>query len=212
MIKTYGYVELFQLLEMDSCDERALSGFLIKPDGIWIDELTDWDRKNLHPNELAAILGPFTTHDTTKPVLSLPCTGEELKHFLVETGLYCGEDIEIDDKPGQHRIKPEERRPKGKSAVQVAIESFLNDHPTGTKNEFYKFLKERIKLPKGRDLKDGQSYEYYFQKVIEKGNIEGVYLNHAKEGKTEGDSGWNRYSGGAVSSLISKEKKRRKNT
>lgn len=88
----YGFIKLFQCLGSSSCDPKIFPGFLIKPDGIWLDLLSEEDIKLLHPNELTALYEPFENHDTSKPVLPLPCTGNALKHFLEVTGFYTGEE------------------------------------------------------------------------------------------------------------------------
>jgi hypothetical protein len=92
------------------------------------------------------------------------------------------------------------------------VEAYLDGNQNGNKAGFYTFLKQQIKCPKEVTLKDGESYAYFFKEVKEKGAQEGVYLNHPKEKKKGGDPGWNHYSGDAVSSIISKEKGRRKET
>ncbi|MGD9685461.1 MAG: hypothetical protein AB7U43_00615 [Desulfobacter sp.] len=110
----------------------------------------------------------------------------------------------------RHKITDEERKSKGKSAIQLAVEAFLDATPGGSKEGFYTFLKNQVKLPNEAILKDGESYAYFIKDVKERGAGQGVYLNHPKEGKKEGDPAWNHYSGNDVSGIISKEKKNRK--
>ena len=121
-------------------------------------------------------------------------------------------DTKSETRQKRHIITQEERRAKGKSAIQLAVEAYLDGNQNGNKAGFYTFLKQQIKLPQEVTLKDGESYAYFFKEVKEKGTQEGVYLNHPKEKKKEGDPAWNHYSGDAVSSIISKEKTRRKET
>jgi hypothetical protein len=91
----YGYIELFQLL--NTTDSKSLVGFEIKPDGIWIDQPSEIDLNFLTPDELAAMRGPFTAHDMSKPVLLLPCSGKDLQKFMRETGFDCKlvEDLNV---------------------------------------------------------------------------------------------------------------------
>lgn len=112
----------------------------------------------------------------------------------------------------RHIITAEERKVKSRSAIRLSVEAYLDTAPDGNKAGFYTFLKKKIKLPKEVILKDGESYTFFFKDVKEKGSQEGVYLNHPKEGKKEGDAGWNHYSGNDISGIISKEKKNRKNS
>lgn len=207
MSKLYGDIDVFQLLKLDTCSGKVWPGFLVKPTGIWLDELTPWDREQLHPNELEAIRGPYTAHDPSKPVLSFPCTGANLKRFLMDTGLYCGEDI--DTEPQLHVITPGERKHKGRSPLRLAVEAFLDEQPEGNKEGFYSFLKSRIRAEGKASLKN-ESYAFFFKSVVAEGSREGVYMWKAKEGKKEGDPGWNRYSGADISRLISRERGNRK--
>lgn len=110
----------------------------------------------------------------------------------------------------RHKITKVEQKPKGKSAIQLAVEAFLDDSPEGNKAGFYIFLKKQLNLSQEQPFKDDQPYAYYFKDVKGRGIQEGVYLHHPKEGKKEGDPGWNYYSGNETSAIISKEKKRRK--
>lgn len=110
----------------------------------------------------------------------------------------------------RHVITPEERKAKKKSPIQRAVEAYIDATPDGVKAGFYTFLKKQIKLPKAVILKDDQSYAYFFKDVKEEGAREGVYLNNPKEGHKEGDPSWNHYSGNNISSIISKEKLKRK--
>lgn len=91
----YGFIHLFKCLGETSCNPKTMPGLLIKPDGVWRDLLSEDDRKRLTPHELAAIYEPFENHDSSKPVLKFPCTGKELKDFLVATGSSSDDDIEI---------------------------------------------------------------------------------------------------------------------
>ncbi|EKD97177.1 MAG: hypothetical protein ACD_23C01023G0001 [uncultured bacterium] len=110
----------------------------------------------------------------------------------------------------RHKITKDERKTKSKSAIQLAVEAYLDNTPEGNKAGFYTFLKDQIKLPKEVILKEDESYAYFFKDVKEKGSQEGVYLNHPKEGKKESYPAWNHYSGDDVSGIISKEKKNRR--
>lgn len=110
----------------------------------------------------------------------------------------------------RHKISKGEWKSKRKSAIQLAVEAFLDDTPKGNKVGFYAFLKKQLNLQKEEPFKDGQPYAYYFKDVKEKGNLEGVYLQHPKEGKKEGNPSWNHYAGNEISSIISKERGRRK--
>jgi hypothetical protein len=101
-------------------------------------------------------------------------------------------------------------KPKSKSAIQFAVEAYCNETGLPDKNGFYSFLKIKIKFPKELILKNGQSYAYFFDKIVVSGVQEGVYLNHPKEGKKEGEPRWNHYSSADVCSIINKEKRRRK--
>lgn len=111
----------------------------------------------------------------------------------------------------RHIITDEERKAKSRSTIRFAVEAYLDTASDGNKAGFYTFLKQQIKLPKEVALKDGESYAFFFKDIKEKGSQEGVYLNHPKEGKKEGDPGWNHYSGNDISGIISKEKNNRKN-
>ncbi|MGE0917524.1 hypothetical protein [Trichlorobacter lovleyi] len=110
----------------------------------------------------------------------------------------------------RHKISKDEWKSKRKSAIQLAVEAFLDDTPEGNKVGFYAFLKKQLNLQKEEPFKDGQPYAYYFKDVKEKGNHEGVYLQRPKEGKKEGNPSWNHYSGDDISSILSKERGRRK--
>jgi hypothetical protein len=110
----------------------------------------------------------------------------------------------------RHTIQPEERKAKGSSAIQSAVNVYLDSVPDGNKAGFYGFLKAKIKLTTNEILKDGEGYDIFFKSVTESGSKEGVYLNHAKEGKKEGEAGYNHYSGGDITTLISREKGNRK--
>ena len=112
----------------------------------------------------------------------------------------------------RHKISKDEWKSKRKSAIQLAVEAFLDDSPEGNKAGFYAFLKKQLNLQKEEPFKDGQPYAYYFKDVKEKGKLEGVYLQHPKEGKKEGNPSWNHYAGNEISSIISKERGRRKKT
>jgi len=120
------------------------------------------------------------------------------------------DNSEMPEPKKQHIIKPEERKVKGLSAIQTAINAYLEVAPDGNKAGFYTFLKEKIKLTVEETLKDGESYSYFFEKVTENGSKEGVYLNHAKEGKKEGEAGYNHYSGSEITSLISRKRSKKK--
>jgi len=106
----------------------------------------------------------------------------------------------------RHVITMEERKSKSKSAIQLAVEAYLDTTPDGNKAGFYTFLKAKLKLTTEEILKDGEPYPYYFKEVKESGIKEGVYLNHPKEGKKVGKPGYNHYSGDDISSHISREK------
>lgn len=80
----YGHVELFKLL--NSTNRLSLIGFEIKNDGIWIDDLSKDHEQWMTPQEIAVLCEPFAAHKRDKPVLNFPCTGEELRTFLVRTG------------------------------------------------------------------------------------------------------------------------------
>jgi hypothetical protein len=110
----------------------------------------------------------------------------------------------------RHVITEDERKAKSKSAIQLAVEAYLDSAHDGNKAAFYTFLKKQIKLPREVILKDGQSYAYFFKEVKEVGSQEGVYITSSKEGKKEGEPAWNHYSGNAISTIISKEKSYRK--
>jgi hypothetical protein len=110
----------------------------------------------------------------------------------------------------RHVFQPNERKSKAKSALQFAIEAYLDTAPDGNKAGFYTFLKAKIKLTTEEILKDGEGYDIFFKSVTESGSKEGVYLNGKKEGKREGKAGYNHYSGSDISSNISREKGKRK--
>jgi len=109
----------------------------------------------------------------------------------------------------KHVIKTSERNTKGLSVIQTAVNTFLDVAPGGYKDGFYSFLKAKIKLTTEEILKDGESYTYFFKSISNSGSNEGVYLNHPKEGKKEGEAGYNHYSGRDISSLISRERGKR---
>jgi len=149
--------------------------------------------------------------------MTFTCTFEEAERF--KTKYICNSNNQLFQKVGQtlepnsssrHIISDQERRAKSKSAIQLAVEAYLAMVPDGNKSGFYLFLKDKIKSLKEESLKDCQSYAFYFNKVTENGSREGVYLNHPKEGKKEGDPSWNHYSSNDISSIISKEKAKRK--
>jgi hypothetical protein len=139
----------------------------------------------------------------------LVVTEEDLLRYGMET---VGVNFELpsDRHTNRHDIKPDEWKSKDKSAIQIAIEAFLDSRPDGYKIDFYTFLKTKLKLTTEEILKDAESYPFYFKEVKEAGCKEGVYLNHPKEGKKEGTPGYNHYSGANISSLISREKAKRK--
>jgi len=108
-------------------------------------------------------------------------------------------------------ITESERGKKSRSAIQVAIENYLDEAPNGKRAGFYEFLNGKLKLATEQVLKDGQSYNFYFDKPVVTGSREGVYLNGAKEGRKPGTPGYNHYNGGQISGLIAKERGRRRN-
>lgn len=110
----------------------------------------------------------------------------------------------------RHVITERQRGKKSKSAIRVAIENYLDGDPDGNKAGFYAFLKGKLKLTIEEPLKDGQSYNFYFNRVVARGQEEGVYLTEVKEGRKPGTPGANQYIGPYIASEISKEKKRRK--
>lgn len=140
-------------------------------------------------------------------------TDNMLTEYAASMGIVLKEQQpQVSVRPARHKILPDEHKAKSKSAIQLAVEAFLDSTPEGNKHDFYRFLKQQLELPEKTILKNGQSYPYYFKDVKVKGNLEGVYLNHPKEKKKEGDPSWNHYTGNAVSGIIAKEKGRRNKT
>jgi hypothetical protein len=117
---------------------------------------------------------------------------------------------ELTTEKKRHIIQPVERKSKAKSVIQLAISEYLDATPSGMKAGFYDFLKAKIQLTANEILKNGEGYEYYFKSVTTSGSKEGVYLNMPKEGKKEGESGYNHYAGAEITTLISREKGNRK--
>jgi len=110
----------------------------------------------------------------------------------------------------RHVITERQRGKKPRSAIRVAIENYLDEEPDGNKDGFYDFLKGKLKLTREEPLKDGESYNFYFDRVVARGLEEGVFLTGLKEGRKPGTPGANHYKGAYIASEISKEKKRRK--
>lgn len=94
----FGHTSFSELLD---CDE--LTGFKIKPSGVWKDSasLLGGTALKPHPNELAAIYGEFKDHNEEGPVLAFPCTGELLYQFLVAIGYCSVDEIELIGSPEQ---------------------------------------------------------------------------------------------------------------
>lgn len=94
----YGHTSFSVLLD---CDE--LTGFKIKPSGVWKDSasLLGGTALKPHSNELAAIYGEFKDHNEEGPVLAFPCTGELLYRFLLAIGYCTDDEIELIGSPEQ---------------------------------------------------------------------------------------------------------------
>jgi hypothetical protein len=193
--------ECYEKLHKHYAEWRVEALKLLPPAFVWRDEFEKAHSHSMLPGD----------HEK-KELNWCPYFPEEINTaFLMKVGTESPPaEHTVPEVSKRHKITDEERKTKSKSAIQLAVESFLDNTPGGNKAGFYTFLKNQIKLPKEVMLKNGESYAYFFKEVKEKGSQEGVYLNHPKEGKKEGDPAWNHYSGDDVSGIISKEKNNRK--
>lgn len=105
----------------------------------------------------------------------------------------------------RHIITENERKAKRKSAIQLAVEAYFSEpSPVHDTDGFKSFLKKQIELPKEVTLKDGQSYPFYFDKIM----TNGVKIKQPKERNKNVKPQYD-YTNTYISGLISREKKRR---
>ncbi|HOO39968.1 MAG TPA: hypothetical protein PK653_00875 [Syntrophales bacterium] len=191
--KDEDYIE--QLIESGELHAKVKEG-KIPFDSSNSKEMCEWERCNrLVPHPYRLPVGGVSRPFGSKIIIPL----SEVKR------------IEAPPSRGRHVITESERGKKSRSAIQVAIENYLDEAPNGKRAGFYEFLNGKLKLATEQVLKDGQSYNFYFDKPVVTGSREGVYLNGAKEGRKPGTPGYNHYNGGQISGLIAKERGRRRN-
>lgn len=90
-IKPIGYAEFLRIF--NTPPKEPFDGFRIEPDGLYVDPKA-YDDANLFPEEISAL----TWHPTGKydePALPLPCSADDLRHFVRIAGMtgYIDEEI-----------------------------------------------------------------------------------------------------------------------
>lgn len=82
-----SYADFVRIFDIE--DETEFPGFLVKPDGVWVDfppSDADW-----LGSEERATLSEHPHEDLSTPALKFPCTTEELRGFLDWSGLLTEE-------------------------------------------------------------------------------------------------------------------------
>lgn len=107
----------------------------------------------------------------------------------------------------RHVFSEEERsNADRKGCLQYAVEAYLDKNVDGEWKGFMKFINAKLQLPKEEILCKKESYNFYFDKVINTA----LFMKHPKLGKKEGKQGWNQHSADYVSAIIRAEKRKRK--